>query len=948
MLALLLGALSLFVAASAEAQTAPTVSVAAGDGRLTATFNTGGHPQTQVTRHRMRWRVKDTDPNTGGDQAGDWLPSSSGHEFESGLGASRTASVPPTSCTTCTALTNGTEYEVSMQLQWGGGWSGWSTPVSGTPQSPPLPTNTCVKTGLYPATGVVAAARGTPMISYHAESPDENAYGGWRIQIKAAADNWPARTNMDALPAGSVSDPDTNFDDPCDEGSVVAGLTPGASYDVRFYLIDNTLQPVSDSTTPVRVTMPQATRSTNANLSGLTAGSNTSSTGTFTDFSIGTFGATTTSYTASVANDQTHVKLTPTVADTGKATVTVAGNAVTSGTASDAIALNVGANAITVRVTAEDGTTMKDYTVTVTRAAQQTPATDATLSGLTASSATGPMATFNTLTLSPAFSALTTSYTASVPNTQTHVKLRPTASDSSATVTVNGTGVSSGSESGAIALNVGANPITVRVTNGANTRDYTVTITRQAEVQTTATVSLSASSNHVTESKYILVTATLSAPLATAVSIPLTVTKDTAEDGDYVVERRPRFSFPPNSTRSNVRISTRNDEDIEDETFTVSLGTLPRSVTAGTPSSLRIRILDNDRPGVENIQLWASPNPVPEGSPVTVRVSLYRDSRPTVLQHDVRIPVLMSRGTAEEGDHGTIESITIPRGNSSATGEIWTKRDADTEDERFWVGLGTLPSPWIDGDLWFAWVTISENAGRTSPGTGGGGGGGGGGTPPPAGDTPPPEEPQDPEQSDDCADNDRENLVRLYDAADGDNWLENENWNSEESLRQWHGVDTDDEENVVSLRLSDNGLSGEIPEELLSCFSELKELALWGNDDLSVEIPEDLLLAVERAALREIAEMLDLNPEWFEDYEDPFDFEDWHSGVTTDEDGRVVELDLPGEVPESVISQFKKLREIMTTTSGGGCALSPGDFSAFSLFFLTLVVFGVFGRKRAR
>ena len=131
---------------------------------------------------------------------------------------------------------------------------------------------------------------------------------------------------------------------------------------------------------------PQSTQSTNANLGALTASSSTSSTGTFTDFSIGTFGATTTTYTASVANDQTHVKLTPTVADSG-ATVGVrkgmSGNfsSVTSGSASSAIALDVGANTLVVRVTAQDGTTRKSYTVTVTRRqAQSTPVGGVTLS----------------------------------------------------------------------------------------------------------------------------------------------------------------------------------------------------------------------------------------------------------------------------------------------------------------------------------------------------------------------------------------------------------------------------------------------------------------------------------------------------------------------------------------------------------------------------------------
>ena len=61
--ALLLGALSLFHAAPAEAQVnAPTVQVASGNRKLTATFNTGGHPSTQVLRYRTRWRVKDTNP----------------------------------------------------------------------------------------------------------------------------------------------------------------------------------------------------------------------------------------------------------------------------------------------------------------------------------------------------------------------------------------------------------------------------------------------------------------------------------------------------------------------------------------------------------------------------------------------------------------------------------------------------------------------------------------------------------------------------------------------------------------------------------------------------------------------------------------------------------------------------------------------------------------------
>jgi len=253
---------------------------------------------------------------------------------------------------------------------------------------------------------------------------------------------------------------------------------------------------------------------------------------------------------------------------------------------------------------------------------------------------------------------------------------------------------------------------------------------------------------------------------------------------------------------------------------------------------------------------------------------------------------------------------------------------------------------------------------------------------PPTDGGPAPEEPSDPApDSPRCGESNREDLERFYEASGGDNWHENENWKSTtESLGEWHGVETDEDGNVVSLRLPDNNLSGDMPTRELRCLTELVELSLWDNDDLSGEVPEELVLAVERAVLRDIAETLDLNPDWFkENYEDPFNFKDWHAGVTTDDKGRVTELDfsegdIEGEIPKS-ISELKRLVMIETgcgvtleaeapegvnvtmpddcakeTAASGdwGCALSAkDDSSVFGLFLLTLVVFAVMGRKRA-
>lgn len=84
------------------------------------------------------------------------------------------------------------------------------------------------------------------------------------------------------------------------------------------------------------------------------------------------FASATTSYTSSVGNGVTSITITPTVSESN-ASVTVNGTAVTSGTASAALPLIVGANTITTVVTAQDGTTTKTYTVTVTRAAAGAP-----------------------------------------------------------------------------------------------------------------------------------------------------------------------------------------------------------------------------------------------------------------------------------------------------------------------------------------------------------------------------------------------------------------------------------------------------------------------------------------------------------------------------------------------------------------------------------------------
>ncbi len=112
---------------------------------------------------------------------------------------------------------------------------------------------------------------------------------------------------------------------------------------------------------------------------------------------------------------------------------------------------------------------------------------------------------------------------------------------------------------------------------------------------TTPTVSLSAAPNPVTEGSSVTVTARLSRALAADVKIPLTLTDGTAEAGDYGTLAD--VTIPGGSMSGTGTITTAQDEDTDDETFMVSLGSMPSSVAAGNPSSEMVMIDDDDGGG---------------------------------------------------------------------------------------------------------------------------------------------------------------------------------------------------------------------------------------------------------------------------------------------------------------------------------------------------------------
>lgn len=166
------------------------------------------------------------------------------------------------------------------------------------------------------------------------------------------------------------------------------------------------------------------------------------------------------SYRADVDESVASVALTPT-AQSASETITVNGAQVSSGQPSAPIPLSFGPNPASVQVTAPN-MAATNYTVNVVR-------TSAYLTNLMLSNAA----------LDPAFSRNTLSgYTAAVGSDAASTLVTPTAEDSTASITVNGTATSSG-KGVSVAVDPGSNPVSVTVTTALDAqRTYQATVYR--------------------------------------------------------------------------------------------------------------------------------------------------------------------------------------------------------------------------------------------------------------------------------------------------------------------------------------------------------------------------------------------------------------------------------------------------------------------------------------
>ena len=146
-----------------------------------------------------------------------------------------------------------------------------------------------------------------------------------------------------------------------------------------------------------------------------------------------------------------------------------------------------------------------------------------------------------------------------------------------------------------------------------------LTFTRMTTLPATPTVSLSASPNPVDEGETVTVTARLSEALSGGVTIPLVLTAGTAEAGDF--GSLASIAIDGGQATGTGTVSAAQDNDVDDETFTVALGGLPAEVTAGSPASVEVTIRDDDSTpnNPPTVRAVCEPCSVPRGGEVRLR-----------------------------------------------------------------------------------------------------------------------------------------------------------------------------------------------------------------------------------------------------------------------------------------------------------------------------------------
>ena len=221
-------------------------------------------------------------------------------------------------------------------------------------------------------------------------------------------------------------------------------------------------------------------------------------------------------------------------------------------------------------------------------------------------------------------------------------------------------------------------------------------------------VRLSVSDSPVGEGASTNVEAFVETALSTDVAIPLVVTVDSAEAGDYAAPAS--VTIRQGRTSGAATLSTAADLDLDDETLTVAIdkANLPAGLVAVPPDSVGLTIADL----TPEVSLAVSSNPVEEGESTTVEAKLTK-----AWSTDLVIPLVATAGSAEAADYTAPASIAIAKGNTSGTASLSTTEDVASDDETLTVAIDktNLPAGLVAGSRDAIDLVIRDTTPTTGP-----------------------------------------------------------------------------------------------------------------------------------------------------------------------------------------------------------------------------------------
>ncbi|MEK3910261.1 DNRLRE domain-containing protein [Paenibacillus sp. FSL H7-0331] len=248
-------------------------------------------------------------------------------------------------------------------------------------------------------------------------------------------------------------------------------------------------------------------------------------------------------------------------------------------------------------------------------------------------------------TLSPAFTAEGLSYSAGVTYDVSSITVKATASDSNATIKLNGAAVASGQPSGAISLNVGGNLINIVVTaQDGKEKTYALAVTRAASTSR-STSSGGGASGTISNNTVTSTDGTLTLQVGKSGEVSL---------GDVIKILIPADAFGKELKLTITKVADTQDlitnKDVLVSSVFEILKNFPENFSKEITLTFTFDLVDNQKPSVfyydETKQMWVGIGGEVNGNTITVKVNHFTkfavfgesqgaDTKPTINFSDI-------------------------------------------------------------------------------------------------------------------------------------------------------------------------------------------------------------------------------------------------------------------------------------------------------------------------